>query len=163
MGRGTITLGPGGALVRTSRLAFAFPLLLAACAPALKPPALQVEGLKKGTIGITGAKLDVVFGVRNPNPQELAVEKMEFDLVLNGHRVGRGYVGEPFVVGGFGGEKVISTVDVSYLSVPDAVKAVLNDDEVRAEVHGTFYVRRGGGLVKLAFDSDARISLGREN
>jgi LEA14-like dessication related protein len=137
-------------------------LVLAGCAPALRAPTLQVQGLKKGQVGITGAKLDVVFGVRNPNPDDIAVEKMEFELLLNGNGVGRGYVPEPFSIRGFAEEQVVSTVDVNYLRVPGAIKAVLEDDEVRARARGVFYVRRGGGLKKLDFDSDATVSLGRE-
>jgi LEA14-like dessication related protein len=146
-----------------SKLALGFTLALAACAPALKPPTLQVEGLKKGKIGITGAKLDVVFGVRNPNPNDIHVDKMEFELVLNGNGVGRGFVSEPFTIRGFAEENVVSTVEVNYLRVPGAIKAVLDDDQVRAQARGVFYVRQGGGLKKLDFDSDARVSLGREN
>jgi LEA14-like dessication related protein len=145
------------------RLAVGLALALAACAPALKPPTLQVQGLKKGKVGITGAKLDVVFGVRNPNPDDLAVDRMEYELLLNGNAVGRGYVSEPFMIRGFAEEKVVSTVDVNYLRVPGAIQAVLEDDEVRAQARGVFYVRRGGGLKKLDFDSDAKVSLGREN
>jgi len=149
--------------VRTlSKLALGLTLVLAACAPALMPPTLQVQGLKKGKVGITGAKLDVVFGVRNPNPEDISVDKMEFELLLNGNGVGRGYVSEPFSIRGFAEEKVVSTVDVNYLRVPGAIKAVLEDDEVRARARGVFYLRRGGGLKKLDFDSDARVSLGRE-
>ena len=146
-----------------SKLPLGFILVLAACAPALQPPTLQVQGLKKGTIGITGAKLDVVFGVRNPNQNDIAVDKMEFELLLNGNDVGRGFVSEPFTIRGFGEEKVVSTVDVNYLRVPGAIKAVLDDDQVRAQARGVFYVRQGGSLKKLDFDSDARVSLGREN
>ena len=146
-----------------SRLVLGFTLVLGGCSPALKPPTLQVESLKKGKIGVTGEKLDVVFGVRNPNPKEIAVEKVEFELLLNGQGVGRGSIAAPFVVRGLGEEKVICTVGVSFLNVPEAIKAALHDDHVRAQAHGTVYVRQGGGLRKVVFDSDARVSLGREN
>ena len=152
-----------GPLTASTKLAIGLLVVLTGCGPALKPPTLQVQGLKKGKVGITGAKLDVVFGVRNPNPSDLAVDKMEFELLLNGNSVGRGYVAEPFTIRGFGEEKVISTVDVSYLRVPGAIKAVLEDDQVRAQARGVFYVRQGGGFKKLDFDSDAKVSLGREN
>jgi LEA14-like dessication related protein len=144
------------------KLALAFALVLGGCGPALKPPTLQVQSLKKGKVGITGAKLDVVFGVRNPNPNDLAVEKMEFELVLNGNDVGHGFVAEPFTIRAFAEENVVSSVDVNYLRVPGAIKAVLDDDEVRAQARGVFYVGRGGSK-KLEFRSDAKVRLGREN
>jgi LEA14-like dessication related protein len=145
-----------------SKLALGLSLALAACST-LKPPTLQVRSLKKGKVGITGAKLDVVFGVRNPNPEDLAVDKVEYELRLNGQRVGRGYVSDPFTIRGFGEEKVVSTVDLNYLRVPGAIMAVLDDDEVHAEARGTFYVQQGDGLKKLKFDSDAEVALGRED
>lgn len=145
-----------------SKLALGLALALAACAT-LKPPTLQVQGVKKGKVGITGAKLDVIFGVRNPNPGDLAVDKVEFELRLNGENIGRGYVSEPFTIRGFAEERVVSSVSVSYLQVPGAVQAVLEDDEVRAQARGTFYIREGNGFKKLRFDSDARVKLDREN
>jgi LEA14-like dessication related protein len=149
-------------LTARSKVVLGLAVALAACTT-LKPPTLQVQSLKKGKVGITGAKLDVIFGVRNPNPEDLAVDKVEYELRLNGQSVGRGYVSEPFTIRGFGEEKVVSTVDVNYLRMPGAIKAILDDDNVRAQARGTFYLRQGGGLKKLDFDSDARVSLGREN
>lgn len=52
-------------------------LLLAACAT-LKPPTLQVEGLKVGKLGVTGVAMDVAFRVRNPNPEPMLVERFEY-------------------------------------------------------------------------------------
>jgi LEA14-like dessication related protein len=150
-------------LTTKARLAITCALVLGACTPALKPPTLQVQGLKKGRIGITGAKLDVVFAVRNPNPEDIAVEKMEFELLLNGNAVGHGFLADPFTIRGLAEESVVSTVDVNYLHVPGAIKAILDADQVRAQAHGAFYVRQGGGLKKLPFDSEAKVSLGREN
>ena len=136
---------------------------LCACGPSLKPPTLQVQSLKKGQVGITGAKLDVVFGVRNPNPEDLQVEKMEYELIVNGTGVGRGYVSDAFTLRGFAEEKVASTVDVNYLKLPGAIKTLLDDHEVRARARGVFYVRQGSGLRELDFDSEAKIGLGRED
>jgi LEA14-like dessication related protein len=145
-----------------SKLALGLSLALAACAT-VKPPTLQVQAIKKGKVGLTGARLDVVFGVRNPNPEDLAVDKLEFELRLNGQSIGRGYVSEPFTVRGFAEERVASSVNINYLQMPGAVKAVLEDDEVRAQARGSFYVREGDGLKRLKFDSDAKVQLGREN
>ena len=136
---------------------------LTACGPAMKPPTLQVQALKKGSLGITGAKLDVVFGVRNPNPEDLAIDKMEFELIVNDHGVGHGYVSEPFTLRGFAEERVVSTVNVNYLKLPGAVKDLLQDNEVKARAKGTFYVQKGSSLQKLPFDSEAKVGLGREN
>jgi LEA14-like dessication related protein len=136
---------------------------LSACAT-LKTPTLTVEKVEKPKLGITGAKVSVYFAVRNPNPDELVVEKMEFELRLNGNRVGRGYVAESVRLPGFGRERVRSEVDVSWLALPGAVKEAVDDDHAKAEVQGHFYVRQGdGGLKKLAFSSSAEADLNRRD
>jgi LEA14-like dessication related protein len=136
-------------------------LALAGCAT-IKPPTLQVQKVGMAKVGITGAKLNVGFGVRNPNPDDLNVEKMEYELILNGQRIGRGYASEPFSLRGFAEVRVASTVDVGLLTLPSAVKRVLADDRVKAQAKGTFYVRRGDGLKKISFDSEATVDLDRE-
>jgi len=139
-------------------LAIAAALGLAACA-SVKPPTLRVQGLGVGKVGITGANLRVTFGVRNPNPEDLLIERFEYELALNGHRLGRGYVSDPVSLRGFAEEKVSSEFNLNFLNVPSTVKAVLDRDHARARAKGHFYVREGGGLKKVGFNSDAEVDL----
>lgn len=131
---------------------------LAACAT-VKAPTLQLEKIGSPRLGITGGQLDVVFAVRNPNPDDLLIERFEYELELNGKRVGRGYVAEPVQLRGFDRASVRSRADMSFLRVPGAAKDILDHDRVRAKVKGHFYVREGGHTRKLGFDSEARVDL----
>jgi LEA14-like dessication related protein len=135
-------------------------LLGAACA-SLKPPTLSVDGLKVGDMGVTGVAMDVRFRVRNPNPEPMTVDRFEYELFLNGERLGRGYDPKGFELEGFGEEKVTSRFDVNLLSLPGAVREVMRHDRGHARVKGHFYVRRGGGLKKMGFDADADVDLRR--
>jgi len=152
-------------LVRSpSRTALAVSLLAGLAFPAcasLKPPTLRVQNLGVGSVGVTGASLHVTFGVRNPNPEDLVIERFEYDLVLNGQRLGRGYVSEPVALRGFAEERVSSQFNLNFLSLPGTVKALLEKDRARARVRGDFYVREGDALKKLGFDSEAEVDLGR--
>jgi LEA14-like dessication related protein len=137
-------------------------LALAACAT-LKPPTMRVEGLKVKKAGITGVGMEVRFQLRNPNPDDLVVERFEYELELNGHRLGRGYQPEGLTLRGFGEERVTSQFDVGLLNLPGAVKALLDEDRVKAKVKGHFYVLdKGGARKKLGFDSDAEVNLRRD-
>ena len=133
-------------------------LALAGCAT-VKAPTLQVEKIGKPRVSITGGQLDVVFGVRNPNPEDLLIERLEYELELNGRRVGRGYVSEAVPLKGFERATVRSRADLSFLGVASGVKEVLDEDRVQAKVKGHFYVREGGGTRKLGFDSEAKVDL----
>ena len=131
----------------------------AGCA-SLKAPTLQVDALKMGDMGITGAALDITFRVRNPNPEKITVEKFEYELSLNGEKLGRGYEATGFELEGFAEEKVTSRFDVNFLNLPMAVKNVLEDKDGEARVKGHFYVTEEGStsLRKLGFKAKADLA-----
>jgi len=136
--------------------------LSAACA-ALKAPTLSVDSLKVRDMGITGVSLDVTFRVRNPNPEPITVERFEYELSLNGDKLGRGYESTGFELAGFGEEKVTSKFDVSLLNLPGAVKRAVDRRDGRARVRGHFYVTEEGStrLRRLGFDADADLTFDR--
>jgi len=148
--------GPGATVV--AAVALAVVVVGASCAT-LKAPTLAIDGLKVGDMGITGAAVDVRFRVRNPNPEPIVVERFEYELFLNGRRLGRGYEPKGFALEGFAEDKVASRFDVNLLRLPGAVKDVLEEDRGKARVKGHFYVRQGDGTKKLGFDSDAEVDL----
>lgn len=134
--------------------------LLAGCA-ARKAPALQVTGLKFSGVGLTGAGLDVSFRLRNRKPEPIQIERFEYELKLNGRRIGRGYYPSAVDLEGFGDNRVKSRFDLSFLSLPGAIKRIFEQDRVKAQVKGAFYVKEPGGLKKLRFKSDGEITLER--
>src|SRR5512147_2692205 len=81
-------------------------LALAASACGVKAPILTVDGLKVGDMGITGVALDVRFRVRNPNPEPLNIDRMEYELFVNGNRLGRGFESKGLALEGLGEGKV---------------------------------------------------------
>jgi LEA14-like dessication related protein len=129
----------------------------------LKAPSMQLEHLRVDKVNVTGMKLGVKFQVRNPNPEPLRVQNFEYEMKLNGRRLGRGYHPESFELEGFGTRSVETTFDLNFLSVPSGVKRVLDRDRVRAEVKGNFFVREPGSadLKRLGFKSDAEVRLDR--
>ena len=104
--------------------------LLTLASPAcVKAPILAVDGLKVGDMGITGVALDVRFRVRNPNPEPLNIDRMEYELFVNGNRLGRGFDSKGLPLEGFGEGKVASRVDVNFLGLPGAIKDVARLEE----------------------------------
>jgi len=110
-------------------------------------------------MGITGVALDVRFRVRNPNPEPLNIDRMEYELFVNGNRLGRGFDSKGLPLEGFGEGKVQSRVDVNFLALPGAVKDVLHQDKVKARVKGHFYTSGHYGNKRLGFDADAEVNL----
>jgi LEA14-like dessication related protein len=127
----------------------------------LKPPSLQVQKLGVDRAGVTGVTLKVGFAVQNPNDKDLQIERFEYELLLNGQSLGRGYSADPLTLRAFGEERVESKFNVNFLRLPGAVKALLDQSRVKARAKGNFHVREGDGIKKVGFDSEASVDLDR--
>ena len=140
--------------------ALAVMLLSSACAT-VKSPILAVDGLKVGDMGLSGVAVDVGFRVRNPNPEPLRIERFEYELFVNGNRLGRGFESKGLDLEGYGETKVRTRFDVNLLSLPGAAKDVLGQNRVKARAKGKFYATGSFGKKELGFDSDAEVDLRR--
>jgi LEA14-like dessication related protein len=149
-----------------TRVRLAVPVLLtvltaAACAT-LEPPRIQVQRLGRVQMGLTGATIDVTFGVRNPNDYPVTIDRVRYDLYLNGVRVGDGFITQRVEVGPYGEARMSSRFDLSYLRVPGAVRSIMERDRVDARTRGRFYMRRDGGRERrVNFSSEATVDFDR--
>ena len=134
-------------------------LLPAAGCATVKTPILAVDALKIGDMGLSGVAFDVAFRVRNPNPEPLTIERFEYELFVNGNRLGRGFEPKGLELAGYGEAKVQTRFDVNLLSLPGVVRDVLHQDRVHARAKGRFFASGGFGQKKLDFDSDAEVEL----
>ncbi|MEO8500509.1 MAG: LEA type 2 family protein [Vicinamibacteria bacterium] len=137
-------------------------ILWAACA-SVKPPTVRVAGIHLDGISLTGARLDVGLQIRNVNPEDLQIERFDYEVKLNGRVLGHGFQSDPIMLQGFKEDRVVSRLDINFLKVPGVIQRVLDNDRVDAEVKGTFYVRDGSGLRKIKFGSRGNVDLNRDN
>jgi LEA14-like dessication related protein len=135
-------------------------LVALACA-SVKPPGVHVQSLGVEKAGLTGVALRVGFALQNPNDKDLAIERFEYELFLNGHSLGRGYGADPVLVRAFAEERVTSRFNVDLFKLPGTVKELLDADRAKARVKGQFHVREGDGIKKVGFDSEASVDLNR--
>lgn len=146
-------------------LKFAVLLFVSSCAAGcatLEPPRVQVQRLGRPQMGLTGATLDVTFNVRNPNPDPITIERVQYDLFLNGVRVGDGFITQEVELAGFGEARMSSRFDLNYLRVPGAVRSIMERDRVDARTRGRFFMRRNGGRVRrVNFSSEATLDFDR--
>ncbi len=136
-------------------------VLTTACA-SIKPPSVRLSGIHLDSVSLTGARVDVGLQIRNVNPEDLQIERFDYEVKLNGRTLGRGYQSEPLMLRGFQEDRVVTRLDVSFLRIPGAVKDALDRDRADAEVNGTFYVREGSGLRRIRFGSRGDVDLRRD-
>lgn len=143
-------------------LALCLSAALASSCATLEPPRVTVQRLGRPQLGLTGGTLDVTFNVRNPNPEPITIERVQYDLFLNGTRVGDGFITQTVEVAGFGEARMSSRFDLNYLRLPGAVKSILERDRVDARTRGRYFLRRDGGrLRRVNFSSDASLDFDR--
>src|SRR5262245_25418064 len=111
--------------------------VLTACA-SVKPPTVRVAGIHFDGVSLTGARGDVGLHIRHVSPENLQIERFEYEVKLNGQNLGHGFNSDPLMLEGFKEDKVVSRVDVNLLKVPGVVKKSLEKDKVDAEIKGTF-------------------------
>lgn len=145
---------------RRSLLVVACAILWTACA-SIKPPSVRVAGVHLDGVSLTGARVDVGLQIRNVNPEELLIERFDYEVKLNGKVLGHGFQSEPLRLGGFKEDRVVSRLDVNLLRIPGVVKNALDKDRAKAEVKGAFYVRDGSGLRKIRFGTHGEVDLNR--
>lgn len=144
-------------------LALALILPIIGCASRLKAPIMQVEKLAVKSMRITGAGLEVTFKMRNPNQEDLNIERFEYELALNGHRLGRGFHPTAFTVKGFDEATVMTKFDLNFLSLPGTVKTLLEGGDAEAEAKGTFYLDGVLGSRPLHFKSKGTVPLSQSS
>lgn len=144
-------------------LSFAAAALVASGCASTKAPSVRVAGLGFRGVNVGGAGVDVALQLRNLNPEELRIERFEYELKLNGKTLGRGFGTVAVVLPGFAEERVTSRLDVNLLRLPGAVRSVLDRDRVDAQVKGAFYIRDGNSLRKLKFGSRGNVNLDRDS
>ena len=135
-------------------------VLWTACA-SVKPPSVRVAGIHLDGVSLTGARVDVGLQIRNVNPEDLQIERFDYEVKLNGKVLGHGFQADPLMLAGFKEDRVVSRLDINFLKIPGVVRNALDRDRVDAEIKGTFYLRDGSGLRKVKFGSRGNVDLNR--
>ena len=54
--------------------------------PLVRLPKVALRGLRVKSLSVTGAAMDIVLGVDNPNAFDLSMQRIDYDLAINGSR-----------------------------------------------------------------------------
>jgi LEA14-like dessication related protein len=132
------------------------------CGPSAERPLLTATGLKFHKPGVSGLPVDVTFRVQNPNPKPLDIQRFSYDVFVNDHSIGRGFVPEALLLDAFKERQMTSRFNINYFAIPGAVKQILDQDRINATVRGTFYLKGRFSTRQLPFESTGVIPLGRD-
>jgi LEA14-like dessication related protein len=131
-----------------ARLLLAVPLLLAGsgCAallPRYETPRLEVAGVQLLGGDFRRQKLRVHVLVDNPNPRELAVRNVSYELELGGTALAQGQSPQPFTVPALGHGEFDLDVDADFAEALRIVGAHLREGQVEYRVTGRVQLSSG--------------------
>ncbi len=93
----------------------AWSCLLTACAPALHKPEVSLAGIELVGIGLAEQQFVLKLQIRNPNALDLPVERLQFDIEVEGRHFAHGATTAPVTVPATG-EAALEIMAVSRLS-----------------------------------------------
>ncbi len=114
--------------------------LLAGCAtlgqPRFESPTVDLQSIVVRHVDLTGAELDLVFSVDNPNVFDIHGAGLEAGLTLEDVEMGRAFRPGPFSLAGSDTTRLIVPMSLNWAGLGAAARGVLTKGEVNYQVDG---------------------------
>jgi LEA14-like dessication related protein len=105
--------------------------------PLIRLPQIKIQSLKVKKTGLTGADLDLVLGVTNPNAFAFELKKLNYDFSVNGQPWAKGASTDGTAVGKKSGQTIHIPVSLSFLEMGrTAVQLLSGDRELDCRLTG---------------------------
>lgn len=134
-------------------------LALAACASLRPvPPAVDFRGVALKDVALSGATVDVVLAVKNPNAFGIDIRRLAYSLYADSTLVGQGMPLERLQVPAHDSAMVRLPVSFEYRSLGLVVVQLITQGEVNYRVKGDVTVGTPVGDINRPFESAGRFN-----
>ena len=138
--------------------------LLASCSliqslvgASFEQPTLAFRDVKLDHVDFTGADVNLLFDVTNPNSNGLDLSAASYALELEGHPVATGKPPQGLQIPGKGTATVTLPAHVVWDQLAPALEAVLMKDSLRYKASGTLGVNSPIGLISLPLQHEGTV------
>lgn len=87
-----------------------------------------------------GADMDIVLKVTNPNPITARLDRLDYDVFLEGAKVGAGRMTQDFAVAASSSRELVLPVHIPYQGLPDAALKAIQARRAAMRVAGTSHL-----------------------
>ncbi|MBA3645383.1 MAG: LEA type 2 family protein [Gemmatimonadaceae bacterium] len=138
-------------------------LALAACSQIAKEvftaPVVKFEGVRMGSLSLTGSTLFIQLGVRNPNRFALSATHTEYKLIVDDTIVvGEGQSNDSVTVGARDSTSIVLPLDVSWNEMTRAGGGALAAGEVNYRIVGKITANTPVGAHDIPLDAKGRFA-----
>lgn len=128
-------------------------------APIIEEPAASLERVVVRQVGITGATLDLVLRVHNPNGFDLRGGWIRFDLALADQPIGSVDATQPFRLPARAATDLVLPLQVTWSGLAPAARNVLQGRRAEYRVTGRIGVEAGGTKLAVPFARGGTVSI----
>jgi len=126
---------------------------------AFKKPAVAYKSASLTDVSLSGATLNVVTSVDNPNPVALALAEVDYRLSIDGHPVATGKPPDGLEIPASGATDVTLPASFKFTDLGQAVATVLSKGSAGYKAEGTLGVKTPIGLVKVPLSHEGTFAL----
>lgn len=94
-----------------------------------------------------GADLNIVLAVTNPNPITARLDRLDYDVFLEGAKVGAGTMAQDFAVAAGARKELAIPVHIPYQGLPDAALKAIQARRAALRVAGTSHLSTPLGAI----------------
>jgi len=124
-----------------------------------KKPDVAYKGASLSDVSLSGATLNVVTSVNNPNPVALALAEVDYRLSIDGHPVATGKPPDGLEIPANGAADVTLPASFKFADLGQAVATVLSKGSAGYRAEGTVGVKTPIGLVKVPLSHQGTFTL----
>ncbi|NJE79436.1 LEA type 2 family protein [Thermococcus sp. GR4] len=119
---------------------------------ALQNCEIMLSNVRVESIGLTGATLEVVFRIYNPNDVTATLDRIDYELYGNGEFLGYGYVDRSVDIPAHSIRYVSSEFTLDYGGALKALWSALKSGDVEWRVKGTVHIDTPIGTLDIPFE-----------
>ncbi|HEY3586115.1 MAG TPA: LEA type 2 family protein [Myxococcaceae bacterium] len=124
-----------------------------------KKPDVAYKSASLSDVSLSGATLNVVTSVDNPNPVTLALAEVDYRLSIDGHPVATGKPPDGLEIPANGAADVTLPASFKFTDLGEAVATVLSKGSAGYKAEGTVGVKTPIGLVKVPLSHEGTFTL----
>jgi LEA14-like dessication related protein len=120
----------------------------------MKEPKVELENVDIKDAGIASATLVFALKVDNPNPFELKVDGLDYQVDVSGSPLTSGVVNNPLAVGAKTASVIALPITVKYSDLFDSVTALLTNKQAPYRIKGAARI----GVLSIPFEESGELA-----
>ncbi|MBE0460156.1 MAG: LEA type 2 family protein [Candidatus Aminicenantes bacterium] len=137
------------------RLSFAF----SGEFPIFKKPDVKIVALKVNDLTIGGADINLHVKFSNQNGFELLVDRIDYEIKIGGHEIGKGWIGGDKSIEAYGEKNFSLPMLLNFFEVGKEIYAFLQQTSALCEFSGEVSIQTVWGMITVHYKEQEKVAI----